>query len=185
MRVIAGIAKGHKLVAPEGLDTRPTTDRIKETMFNIISSNINIYEKSVLDLFCGSGAVGIEALSRGADKSFFVDWDEMAINSLNQNLEHTKLKDKSVVIKNDVFRALKKFNDDKESFDIIFMDPPYALGLNETVLKEIIDLKLIKKDGIVITEQPSKGALTEIDGLELIKQKDYKTTIMSFWTLGD
>ena len=185
MRVIAGMAKGHKLVSPQGLETRPTTDRIKETLFNIISSNINIYEKRVLDLFSGSGAIGIEFLSRGADKAFFVDNNVKAIEALNQNLTHTKLKDKAVIVKSDVFMALKKFSENDQRFDIIFLDPPYAAGVYKSVIKEIINLKLLRKNGLVIAEQPSDKALVEIDGLKLLRQKDYKTTIMSFWTLED
>ena len=124
MRVISGSARGHKLKAPEGLTTRPTTDRIKESLFNIIAGDL--YQCKFLDLFSGSGAMGIEALSRGADKAVFVDKDRKSISIINDNLKATRLDNKAQVLNCDVSTAVSKLKSLNEKFDIIFMDPPYG-----------------------------------------------------------
>lgn len=183
MRVISGKARGHKLAAPEGLDTRPTTDRIKETLFNIIAPDI--YECEFLDLFSGSGAIGIEALSRGANKAVFVDNGKKALETIEYNLNHTKLADNAEIIRTEVLPAIKMLGSKNAKFDIIFMDPPYMAGLYKPTLMAILEANLLKKDGYVIAEYPAKGELPVAEGFKIVKTKDYKTTVMSFWTLED
>ena len=183
MRVISGCAKGHKLVAPQGINTRPTTDRIKETLFNVISADV--YGSKVLDIFCGSGAIGIEALSRNARISYFIDNDDEALNVLEQNLVHTKLKEKAIIIKSDAVEAIRKLGLKEEKFDIVFLDPPYASDLYLSVLESVLKEGILSKEGIIIVEQSSKDDIPLINGLKLIKEKKFGTTKMSFWSLED
>lgn len=179
MRVISGKKRGAKLVAPEGLQTRPTTDRIKETLFNII--NFDLPGCSFLDLFSGSGAIGIEALSRGSKEVVFVENGKEALSCIKENLEKTKLKDQSVICAMDVAGALQKLVQQGKKFDIIFMDPPYALASIDSLLTYIAQHDLLEKDGYIIVEQGTDRKLTTIEGLQLIKEKEYKTTTLSFF----
>lgn len=150
MRIISGTARGTKLYTLEGIDTRPTLDRIKEALFSIIQSKIT--DSVVLDLFAGSGALGIESLSRGASFSYFCDNSAKACNIINQNIEKTHLKDKSLLYNTTYKNCLKKLKENNINFDIIFLDPPYESDLIYLSIKEIIDLKILKEDGIIIAE---------------------------------
>lgn len=183
MRVIAGSAKGHKLETIEGLDTRPTTDRIKETLFNIIA--FDLPECSFLDLFAGSGAIGIEALSRGARKAVFVEQSELCGKVISRNLEHTRLTERARLIQIDVLTALDKLATEGETFDIIFMDPPYAAGLSGPALEKIVAEGLLRREGYVIVERSAKIPLEQIRGLYVEKEKKYKTTVISFLRLEE
>ncbi len=122
MRVIAGTARRLQLKTLDGIDTRPTTDRIKETLFNMISAEL--YDSNFLDLFSGSGGIGIEALSRGAANAVFVEKNPKAMKCIQENLESTKLKDRAKTMQMDVFAALSRLNGEWK-FEYIFMDPPY------------------------------------------------------------
>ena len=170
MRVISGSARGLKLVTPEGEKTRPTLDRVKEAVFSMLLPYMN--GAKVLDLFAGSGALGIEALSRGADKSFFVENSNEAISCIYANIKAAKFEISSVVKKIDAIEFLKNCN---EKFDIIFLDPPYAGGLYETVLDLICDNDILTKDGVIVVEQ-DLGA-EKLDNLgkrfEISKEKKY------------
>lgn len=160
MRVISGKFKSRKLLAPKGLNTRPTLDNIKETIFNIISP-ITINAK-VLDLFSGTGQIGIEFYSRGAKEVYLVDSSHEAISVINKNLESLKLDDEINVMKIDAIRALKGPLKEKK-FDYIFLDPPYKKHelLNE-VLKLIISLDLLDERGTIIIEENKDYDLEEI-----------------------
>ena len=136
MRVITGLARGHKLMTPEGVNTRPTTDRIKETLFNILAPYV--MDSDFLDLFSGSGAIGIEALSRGARKAVFVEKDPKALAALKWNLSHTKLEQKAEVRSGNVHRVLEELGRDGAQFDLIYLDPPYHEGYYEPVLRQIM-----------------------------------------------
>ena len=183
MRVIAGAAKGHNLQTIEGLATRPTTDRIKETLFNIIA--FDLPECSFLDLFAGSGGIGIEALSRGADEVVFVDAAAECQEVIIANLKHTKLQDKAKLMKMDALSALDKLAAEEKSFDIIFIDPPYESGLYEPVLQKIIRKNLLKQEGYLITERSSQIPLEIPAGMEVLREKAYKTTILTFLGLEE
>ena len=173
MRVIAGAAKGHNLQTIEGLATRPTTDRIKETLFNIIA--FDLPEASFLDLFSGSGAIGIEALSRGAAEAVFVE------NAAEcQNLMHTKLQGRARLLQTDVLFALDRLAAEGKKFDIIFMDPPYEAGLYTSVLERIAENGLLKAEGYLIAEGSSQIALTIPKGMKILREKVYKTTTLTF-----
>ena len=180
MRVIAGQAKGHNLKAPEGLNTRPTADKVKGSLFSMLTGYV--YGGKALDLFAGSGALGIEALSRGADSCVFIDMGADAISSINSNLEHTKLKDKATVLKTD---SLKYLETCKETFDIIFIDPPYNKGLAEKALEIIERRNLLAPDGIVSVERDeSEGEIEGLFRLNCIKNKKYGRISLKIYKNG-
>ena len=151
MRVISGTARGTKLKSIESLSTRPTLDRVKESLFNILQPYIQ--EANVLDLFAGSGALGIEALSRGAKKCTFCDKSYEAIQMLEQNLERTRLKEKAVVLQQDYKTCLQK---QKEKLDIIFLDPPYKKDIAVDAVKRIVALQLLNQEGLIVIETDEK-----------------------------
>lgn len=178
MRVISGSARGLKLKSPEGLNTRPTADRIKESLFNIISPYI--YDCSFLDLFSGSGSIGIEALSRGAKDATFVDFNKDSINILKQNISLSRLEQKSTVYNLDVSNAINTLSKNNQKFDIIFLDPPYNKGLLLPTLKKIEQLDLLKDDGFIICEQHINEPEINLDKLYTYRTKEYKITKMVF-----
>ena len=175
MRVIAGKAKRLPLKTIEGLDTRPTTDRIKETLFNMLQDEIPGCR--FLDLFSGSGGIGIEALSRGAKEAVFVENNKKAGNCIMENLRFTKLDASAKVLLTDVFRAIEKLSLDKLPFDIIFMDPPYDQLLEKKVLEALSHTSLVDEHTLLVVEASIN---TDFDyladyGYEVLKRKEYKT----------
>lgn len=150
MRVISGTAKGTKLESIDSLSTRPTLDRVKESLFNII--NNNIFESNVLDIFSGSGAIGIEFLSRGCAKAVLCDQSVDAIKIINKNLEKTHLKDNAIVMNMDYKKCLKILSNNNEKFNIIFIDPPYKENIGAHAVQLILEYGLLEKDGIIIIE---------------------------------
>lgn len=173
MRVIAGEARHLPLKAPKGLDVRPTTDRIKETLFNIISPYVAC--SGFLDLFSGSGAIGIEALSRGAEFAYLVDNSPASLEVINENLKFTKLADRATVLKDDSIRVIHSLSARKVLFDIIFMDPPYGKGLEADVLRELSQYNILNEEGFIIVEALADTDFSYIDGLgfEMYKEKKY------------
>lgn len=153
MRVISGRAKGTKLASVRGLVTRPTADRVKESLFNILGPDVA--GSTFLDLYAGSGAVGLEALSRGAQKVYWVDSNRACANQIKANLAKTKLSG-GVIYTNDVFRALTQLERKEDRFDFIFLDPPYDQGLVKETLMQLADLTLLKTGGIIIAEASKK-----------------------------
>lgn len=174
MRVIAGTAKRLQLKTVEGMDTRPTTDRIKETLFNMISNYIA--DCNFLDLFSGSGAIGIEALSRGAAHAVFVEQNKKAMNCIRENLKFTKLADRAELYETDVINALSRM-EGKHKFDYIFMDPPYNQLLEKKVLEYLSSSNLLAEDVVIIVEASLETDFSYVDelGFEIIKEKKYKT----------
>lgn len=183
MRVIAGTAKRIQLKTIEGLDTRPTTDRIKETLFNMISEYLA--DSSFLDLFSGSGAIGIEALSRGALKAVFVEQSRQAMNCIRDNLRATKLDDRAVLYEMDVLSALKRM-EPKDQFHYIFMDPPYDQLLEKSVLEYLSTSNLLAEDGLVIVEASMETDFSYAKdlGFVIVKEKCYKTNKHVFLEKG-
>ena len=173
MRVIAGKARSLPLKAPEGLDTRPTTDRIKETLFNILQTRIpcNIF----IDLCSGSGSIGIEAISRGARKCYFVENNKDAAKCITDNLHFTKFENRSVVLKQDVVSVISSIHE-KEA-DIIFMDPPYQAGLEEPVLHALGQASYVTEDTLIIIEADLAHDFSwaEDTAFTVIREKNYKT----------
>ena len=176
MRVIAGSAKSLPLKTVPGDLTRPTTDRIKETLFNMLQPYIPGCR--FLDLFSGSGAIGIEALSRGAAHAVFVDNARECENVILENLRFTKLSPRAEVLRYEVLNAIDRLErTEKEPFDLVFMDPPYGNGLEEAVLKRLFKSPLISDDTVLIFEASMKTDISFAEGLgfELLKDKQYKT----------
>ena len=172
--VIAGSAKSLRLKTLDGLDTRPTTDRIKETLFNIIGPSV--YGSVFLDLFSGSGGIGIEALSRGAKEAVFVENNPKAMRYIKDNLKFTRLEHKAATISGDVMNALYQLEGEKV-FDIIFMDPPYDRGLEHKVLDYLSGSELIYDDTTIIVEasRDTDFSYAEQLGFTVIREKLYKT----------
>ena len=173
MRVIAGTARSLPLKAPEGLDTRPTQDRIKETLFNILQ--MDIPECVFVDMFAGSGGIGIEALSRGARKAYFIDNSPAASNCINENLTFTKFTDRAIVFKQDISAAL--YNIYEKHVDIIFMDPPYKQDYEKNVLMHLRNVKYCDEDTLIIIEADlsTDFAYVEELGYTIEREKKYKT----------
>lgn len=174
MRVIAGTAKRIQLKTIGGLETRPTTDRIKETLFNMISEYLA--DSSFLDLFSGSGAIGIEALSRGAAFAAFVEQSKQAMDCIRQNLKATKLEKNAKLYEMDVIRALQTM-DNVTKFDYIFMDPPYDKYLEKSVLEYLSASNLLSEDGLIIVEASLETDFSYVEelGFSIVKVKEYKT----------
>ena len=152
MRIIGGMMRGTKLFTLEGENTRPTLDRVKEALFSKI--NFKLQDATVLDLFSGSGALGLEAISRGANKSYLCDNSRDAIKIINQNIEKTKTKDKVVLLNKDYKNALTELKGKK--FDIVFLEPPYKTNFAEEAAKIIIQEKLLNEDGLIVLETDDK-----------------------------
>ena len=168
MRVITGKARGVQLKTPEGMQTRPTTDRVKEALFSII--NFDLPGADVLDLFGGTGQLGIEALSRGAKSAVFVDQSEQACKLIRENLKRTKLESDAKVIRADYLDYLKRC---KDTFDIVLLDPPYAEVFLENALKRITEIDILRSGGIIVAERPvGKELPWDFDGYE--RSRDYK-----------
>lgn len=180
MRVIAGTARRIQLRTPEGLSTRPTTDRIKETLFNMIWTYLP--DSNFLDLYSGSGAIGIEALSRGAKTAVFVENQREAVCCIKDNLEKTGFTPRAEILPMDTLSGLKALEQKKKSFDIIFMDPPYGKEEEQKVLDYLKQTALLKEEGIVIFEALA-GCNTDFVSqcnFTIEKIKKYKTNMHVF-----
>lgn len=173
MRVIAGTARSLKLKTPKGPDTRPTTDRIKETLFNMIQ--MEVPGSLFIDLFAGSGGIGIEALSRGARHAYFVENGKEAVSCIQDNLAFTKFTDKATLIKQDISGALSLIPE-KEA-DIIFMDPPYHADCERNVFSLLAQQKYVTEDTLIIAEAELNKDFSFLEefGFTVWKEKNYKT----------
>lgn len=182
MRVIAGSARSVPLMCPAGMDTRPTTDKIKETLFNMI--HFNLPGSVFIDLYSGSGAIGIEAISRGASHAYFVDNSKKAAECIKANVSKCKFEDSSTIIVRDVSDSLYEIHD---KADIIFMDPPYELGKEAAIMKQLMTSPIVKKDTLFIIESAVDKDLSEIEsmGYEVVKEKIYKTNKHTFYKLTE
>lgn len=179
MRVISGNYRGRKLECVPGLEIRPTTDRVKENLFNIISPRLPYCR--FLDLFSGSGSIGIEAISRGAEEVFFVDSDSESIKILKKNLETLKIAEHIKIFHSDAMDALNGFAGN-QTFDIIYLDPPYNKGIYQSALKKIGKINILSEDGIIAVERNEHDAADSLpEELELVKEKKYGSTVLSFY----
>lgn len=168
MRVITGTARGRKLKEPLGMETRPTTDRVKEGIFSSIQFEIE--GRRVLDLFGGTGQMGIEALSRGAAHCTFVDLRREAANMIRENLEITGLSDRASVVQGDYLAFLTRC---RETFDLIFLDPPYGSGLLEKAMETIATIDIVSENGIIVCEIGSDESWPEVSAPYRM-QKEYR-----------
>jgi len=175
MRVIAGSARRLLLKTVEGMDTRPTQDRIKETLFNMIQNDL--YGVAFLDLFAGSGGIGIEALSRGAGSAVFIDNGSRQVACIKDNLKITKLEDKAQVICGDVISSLKMLENAGKKFDFVFMDPPYNQGHEMRVMEAISKTSITDEETVFIIEASLETSFSWVSdmGYEVTRSKEYKT----------
>jgi len=181
MRVISGKARGKKLIAPESEKTRPTLDRVKEAMFNKIQFEVR--DAVCLDLFAGTGALGLEALSRGARKTVFCDESKDAIKIIKKNIEITRNIENSVIINNDYNWALESLKKQNEKFDIIFLDPPYKTNLAALALQKIIMSNLLTEDGIIIIETDDvnkKEDFLKTENIQIFDERKYGSVWLIF-----
>ena len=172
MRVIAGSARRLKLVAPYGLDTRPTQDIIKETLFNIIQADVP--GSVFLDLCAGSGAIGIEALSRGAKKAYFVENGREACACIQKNLHTTHFEEEAILLKQDVLSALRHIHE--KEVDIIYVDPPYEAQTVHDILHALAAERFVTENTLIIVESSLDTDFSYLPqiGLQLVREKDYK-----------
>lgn len=177
MRVITGDAKGRRLLAPKSKKIRPALDQVKEAVFNIL---FDVAGQSVLDLFAGTGSMGIEALSRGASHATFVDDFISAIVLIKKNLERCGFKDRASVIKSPVRAAIRRLSKHGTTFDIIFVDPPYLKDLVNPALEALSQSSLVAPASIIIVEHHPKEPIGEIDGLKVTDSRRYGQTLISF-----
>ena len=180
MRVITGKARGVVLKTPDGMATRPTADRVKEALFSIIQFDVPMAR--VLDLFGGTGQLGIEALSRGAKSAVFVDEREDACRLIRENLKRTHLEETARVVRADYMDFLRNC---REKFDVIFLDPPYAEVFLENSLKMITEIDILQSGGIIVTERPvEKEFLCDFPGYSRSKDYKYAKTILTLFRKG-
>jgi 16S rRNA (guanine966-N2)-methyltransferase len=185
-RVVAGTCRGIPLAAPKGENTRPTTDKVKEALFSILQNRLP--DASFLDLFAGCGQMGIEAVSRGAREAVLVDENNRSADAISQNIAKTKMNDKIRYIKKDVFRTILNLAEHKETFDIIYMDPPYAsaIAFSEKIAGLICSGKLLRENGLFIVEHSSSDLLEEnVMNLTFTRRCKYGSTMLTFYTTDD
>lgn len=181
MRVITGSAKGIALKTPDGMLTRPTADRVKEALFSAIQFDIPCAR--VLDLFGGTGQLGIEALSRGAKSAVFVDHQQNAVSLIQENLRRTHFTQQAKVVRSDYLQYLKRC---KETFDIVFLDPPYAEIFLENALKCISEIDILQTGGIIVTERPvGKELPFEFEGFSRSRDYKYGKTLVTLYRKED
>ena len=179
MKVISGKLKGRKIVGYDIEGTRPTMDRVKESIFGSIQNYIN--DSIVLDLFAGSGNLGIEAISNGASICYFVDNNKKCIKTIQDNIKQFGIEDNSIVIQNDYRKVLEYFRNNNIMFDIIFVDPPYQYKLMNEILDIVKEYHILKDDGIIVLEYSFDKLEENILGYYLLKYKKYGETFVSIY----
>ncbi len=187
MRIITGIAKGTRLKAPKGLDVRPTADRVKESIFNILvnldlpGAEDAVDGAQVLDLFAGTGNLGLEALSRGAEHTLFIDHSLLSLAVIKDNIYNAKLNAMAEVWRGDSVKALDKLSQLGRTFRLVFVDPPYNQGLVNTVLIKLDTTSIVEYGGLIVVEHSKHEPLaTEWQHLKLIRTERYGETFVTF-----
>lgn len=171
MKVISGLLKGRNIEGYNIDGTRPTMDRVKESLFAMIQNHLK--NSTVLDLFAGSGQLGIEAISNGASLCYFIDNNKEVINILNKNINNLNIKKQSKVILSDWKKSLNEFSNQNIKFDIIFVDPPYDYEVYEKILEKVSSLNLLNENGIIILEHANLKLKETYNNLTLYKTKKY------------
>ncbi|MCI1953832.1 16S rRNA (guanine(966)-N(2))-methyltransferase RsmD [Ligilactobacillus acidipiscis] len=180
MRVVAGNYKGRRLKAVNGMKTRPTTDKVKESMFNIIGPYFD--GGHVLDVFAGSGALGIEAVSRGADHAILIDRSYQAIKTINENVALTKEPQRFSVVKGDSFKIINSLAEKQEKFSYVFFDPPYREQKIVIMIQTLVKLQLLAKNAVIVCETDQNAHLpVELADFDLLKQVDYGITELTYY----
>lgn len=180
MRIIAGVFKGHHLRAPKSAAVRPTTDRVKESIFNIAAHHRSFSDSNVLDLYAGSGSLGLEALSRGAARAVFVENSHRSITILSENVAHLHCHDRCLIVHNMVERYV---HSTQEQFDFIFTDPPYLYDAYETLAEEIAEKNLLREGGILLLQYSSRKEMTLSARWHLMTSRLLGETTISFYQL--
>ncbi len=185
MRIIGGTMRGTKLFTLDGLNTRPTLDRVKESLFNIL--NFDLKDAIVLDLFSGSGALALESISRGAKATFACDKSKDAVRIIEKNVEKTKAESKVKILNMDYNDALNKFKNENQKFDIIFLDPPYESLFAEDAIEKIEKQDLLSKGGKIIIETDDKEKVlnnldSKLESLDLIDTRKYGRVSLLFFS---
>ncbi len=181
MRVIGGELRGRRLLVPPGRQIRPTSDRVREAIFDILGPTWNF--RRVLDLFAGTGSLGIEALSRGSEEVVFVEQGKVALHCLRRNLRDLGLKSRSWVLPLEVKRGIAVLAEKKERFDLVFLDPPYGKGLVVKTIEEAIRRGIISPSGIIVAEHSPREVIFLHKGTVYIQQRRYGDTTVSFFQL--
>lgn len=178
MRIISGYLKNRQLKSAVNLKIRPATDKVKETIFNILQSRLDLRNKNVLDLFAGTGSLAIEAISRGATNVTFVDNSPKVCNLIKENLEMLKIEEMCKVICSDALKFIQK-SDSK--YDLIFADPPYEYPFINEIPKKIFSYDLLKQDGFLIIEHSKKTIFEQTDIFKIKIQKKFGNTVVTFF----
>jgi 16S rRNA (guanine966-N2)-methyltransferase len=178
MRIVAGRAKGRRIHAPRGRDVRPTADRVREALFSSISSRLP--GARVLDLFAGTGALGLEALSRGARAAVFVEQDVTTARLLRQNIDVCGMTPFSQVIRRDALAAVRQLAKQHAVFDIIFLDPPYRGPMLENVLYRLLETPLLEEEFLIVAEHPEALPPKLPNELTIVSTRHYGKTVLSF-----
>ena len=180
MRVIGGTAKGHRLIGPGSGRTRPIPDNIKKSLFDILTPYI--FDSNCLDLFAGTGAIGIEALSRGAKQVTFVECSPKMIKIIKNNLDITGLSSLAKVVLGDARRLVPSISRKREVFDIIFLDPPYGHGLAPLTLEALSRYKLLESEGIIVARHEIRQSMPKTyEEFKMTRQEKYGDTVISFY----
>lgn len=180
LRIISGERKGRVIQTLEGINTRPTSDRVKESLFNILM--FRLPDSSILDLFSGSGNLGLESLSRGAKDAVFVEKNSAALKILRQNCKTLEYLDEAKVLPYDVIRAINQLSKEEKSFDIVFMDPPYDRGLEVPTITALDEANLVKEDGIIVVEHLYENHLPQnVGSFVQCDMRKYRGTAISFY----
>lgn len=186
MRVISGSARGISLQAPVGIHTRPTSDRAREALFSIIQSRYDLSGTNVLDICAGTGALAIEALSRGASSATLIENDVNALKVIENNLVASKFTDRAEVLNIDATKALHALAKRTCCYNIVFFDPPYSSDLYKTIPEEISKLSLLCQDGLLIIESSARNVLPEkIASLLKVDSRTYADSSLNFYVLED
>jgi 16S rRNA (guanine(966)-N(2))-methyltransferase RsmD len=181
MRIISGVSKGRRLATPKSQAIRPTSDRVKESIFNLLGNEVE--GKVVLDLFAGTGNLGIEALSRGAKRVLFVEKGRQALRLIWKNISQVGMRERSEILPKDVSRAIGILKQRGESFDLILMDPPYEKGLIQKTLLKLQSHGIYHEDSILVIEHNRREPIPEkLEGWTLVRQRGIGDTLISFLT---
>ncbi len=182
MRIISGKARGRKILSPETMETRPTLDRIKEAIFNIIQGYIP--DAVAIDVFAGTGSLGLEAASRGAKECYLVDKSPVTFPILKKNIENLQFEDTCTALNMDAYMALKSLAAKGKVFDLIFIDPPYLKNLIPEAMQIVDDKNMLHEDGIIVTKIDATEEIFEgTENIELFRTKKYGNTIVNLYRL--
>ncbi|MGL4761447.1 MAG: 16S rRNA (guanine(966)-N(2))-methyltransferase RsmD [Sarcina sp.] len=182
MRIISGKARGRNILSPATMETRPTLDRIKEAIFNIIQGYIP--EAVVVDVFAGTGSLGLEAASRGAKECYLVDKSPVTYPLLKKNIENLKFEDTCTSLNMDAYAALKSLNAKGKVFDLIFIDPPYLMDLIPEAMKIIDENNMLHEDGIIVSKIDATEDIYEgSENIKLFRTKKYGNTIVNLYRI--